>query len=131
MARAPVVARSDRDARLAALEQRVAVLEARADGHNVHGVIDDRAAACLSAIASATRGAAFSARELLAHAAVDAALARVLPSTTKQIGQQLRRLRDQPCAGLVLRRLDPRDEHGCIWQVQLHPDAGRRPAAGR
>jgi hypothetical protein len=113
-------------ARIVSLEARVARLETTRARQRVGA--DER---LLDAIAAATKGHTFNANELRAHVDVDATLARVLgPMTVKQIGQQLRRLQDRPLSGLVLRRLG-RDEHGCIWIVELHPDAGRATADGR
>ena len=96
--------------RLAALETRVAALERRQE-------VDDRE--LLRTIATAIGAATFTARDLRAHVRVDHTLALVLATmTTRELGARLRRLRDRPFSGLVL-RLIKRTHGERVWSVAV------------
>lgn len=83
----------------------------------------------LLAIAAAVDGQEFSAAELLDRAQVDADLRFVLQDarTPKQVGRRLMTLAIQTTIAAVrLVRID-RNGAGCIWVVEIHPDAGVLP----
>lgn len=84
----------------------------------------------LLAIAASVHGP-FSAAELLARAVVDPDVRDVLgPVTTpKQVGRLLLQLAAQPGHAVRLVRIT-RNGDGCIWVVEIHPDAGLSTEGG-
>ena len=109
-ARAVVRERPEIDlaARVADLERRLAVLE-RQHGPRARGPRDPADRDLLVTQARLIGDHDFSVSELLAHARVDARLQAALVAadirTPRELGQWLRRMREIPIAGVVLRHL--------------------------
>jgi len=106
-----MIAADDLDAQIARLELELSHLKQQR--------ADRQAAAFLQTIALAIPiGVAFYAVDVIAHAAVDAELARTIADmTAKDIGRRLAGVARRPAtAGLVLVCVG-RDERGCIWTI--------------
>jgi hypothetical protein len=111
--------------RIADLEQQLAALRREQR---------DRAdAEFVAALAKYHGRAIFSAEDVIAHAAVDPDLREVIPPETRamSLGQRLKRLAGRRIGAFTLWRCDGRDGRGCIWEIEIHDDAGHDDHTGR